>query len=91
MPDGGRFRLSVANRDVQGEPNDLGGRFVAIAMRDTGSGIPAELLERVFEPFFTTKPVGIGTGLGLSQVHGFAQQAGGAVTVASKVRRRHRG
>ncbi|MFF7710551.1 PAS domain-containing protein [Pseudomonas sp. NPDC007930] len=61
------------------------GPFVAVAISDTGSGIPAQLLERIFEPFYTTKGVGQGTGLGLSQVFGFAKQSGGEVTVASEV------
>jgi PAS domain S-box-containing protein len=60
------------------------GEFVAICVTDTGEGIPPELAERVFEPFFTTKPVGQGTGLGLSQVFGFAKQSGGEVEVRSE-------
>ncbi|RZK79316.1 MAG: response regulator, partial [Methylobacterium sp.] len=63
------------------------GRFVAIAMTDTGSGIEPDKLERIFEPFFTTKGVGEGTGLGLSQVFGFAKQSGGDITVESEVGR----
>ncbi|MGR2708386.1 hybrid sensor histidine kinase/response regulator [Pseudomonas sp. IB20] len=57
--------------------------FVAIALADTGSGIPGNTVERIFEPFFTTKAVGKGTGLGLSQVFGFAKQSGGNVDVTS--------
>ncbi len=85
MPQGGRLRVTATNVSLDGKPDGLAGRFVAIRLRDTGTGIPQELLARIFEPFFTTKPVGQGTGLGLSQAHGFAQQAGGTVTVASKV------
>ena len=61
------------------------GDFVAVSVSDTGSGIEADLLERIFEPFFTTKGVGHGTGLGLSQVFGFAKQSGGDVAVDSVV------
>ncbi|MGI3902174.1 MAG: PAS domain-containing protein [Janthinobacterium lividum] len=61
------------------------GQFVAISVTDTGSGIPPERLDQIFEPFFTTKAVGQGTGLGLSQVFGFAKQSGGEVTVESAV------
>jgi PAS domain S-box-containing protein len=65
------------------------GRFVAVSISDTGSGIPPDRLSHIFEPFFTTKEVGKGTGLGLSQVYGFAKQSGGDVAVED--RKRHRG
>jgi len=87
MPNGGTFTLSV--RDVTGEDeigNDqLEGRLVAIDCSDTGMGIPPNLLSKIFDPFFTTKEVGKGSGLGLSQVYGFAHQAGGTVKAQSKV------
>ncbi|MCX2890121.1 MULTISPECIES: ATP-binding protein [Pseudomonas] len=59
------------------------GPFAAISVRDSGVGIANELLERIFDPFFTTKAPGEGTGLGLSQVFGFAKQSGGDVQVHS--------
>ena len=64
-----------------------GGDFVAISVRDTGAGIPAENLNAIFEPFFTTKEVGKGTGLGLSQAFGFAKQSGGDIEVMSTLGR----
>ncbi|WP_129586218.1 PAS domain S-box protein [Sphingomonas montana] len=60
------------------------GRFVTIALTDTGSGIPADRIDQIFEPFFTTKGIGEGTGLGLSQVFGFAKQSGGDIFVESR-------
>jgi len=59
------------------------GSFVTIALTDTGTGIAADKIDRIFEPFFTTKSVGEGTGLGLSQVSGFAKQSGGNIRVES--------
>ncbi len=63
------------------------GRFVALSLSDTGSGIQADKLTQIFEPFYTTKEVGKGTGLGLSQVFGFAKQSGGDVQVESELGR----
>ena len=87
MPNGGTFTLSV--HGVTGE-DEIGnehheGHFLAIDCSDTGMGIPPNLLSKIFDPFFTTKEVGKGSGLGLSQVYGFAHQAGGTVKAQSKV------
>jgi CheY-like chemotaxis protein len=84
MPEGGSLVIAARNLVLDGQPEGLHGRFVSVALRDTGEGIPREVLERVLEPFFTTKPPGKGTGLGLSQAHGFARQAGGALTIESE-------
>ncbi len=61
------------------------GDYVRIAIADTGSGIPSDILPRIFDPFFTTKPVGEGTGLGLAMVHGVVRAHGGDVAVSSVV------
>jgi signal transduction histidine kinase len=87
MPGGGRLRVAAANRATRDERLGIDGRYLAIEISDTGEGIPPDLLSKVFEPFFTTKAVGVGTGLGLSQVHGFAHQAGGVVDIESQVGR----
>lgn len=68
---------------LRGHPGQPG-PFAAISVIDDGVGIAADLLERIFDPFFTTKPAGQGTGLGLSQVFGFAKQSGGDVQVTSR-------
>ncbi|SEI53740.1 PAS domain-containing protein [Pseudomonas sp. NFR16] len=88
----GEGRLTLAVRPVESMPSvrlhpALDGPFVAISITDTGTGIPATQLEKIFEPFYTTKNVGEGTGLGLSQVFGFAKQSGGEISVASELGR----
>ena len=84
----GEGTLTIATGAVAGIPSIRGhapvaGDFIAVALTDSGSGIAEADVERIFEPFFTTKPVGQGTGLGLSQVIGFAKQSGGDVRVDS--------
>ena len=88
MPAGGR--LTVSTRHVRLSAADLAnqggaapGDYVEIAVADTGVGMTPAVLARACEPFFTTKPVGHGTGLGLSQLHGFVQQADGVVRLES--------
>jgi PAS domain S-box-containing protein len=83
MNDGGTLKVSAHNVVLNGEPEGLTGEHVAIKISDTGTGMSTDVMERVFEPFFTTKSFGEGTGLGLSQVFGFAKQIGGAVSVES--------
>lgn len=81
MPDGGE--LSVV---VRGDPAGSDApAHICIEVADTGSGISEAVLPRIFEPFFTTKEVGQGTGLGLSQVYGFARSSGGEVSVRSRL------
>ncbi len=85
MPNGGTFRLVARSTRCGGETASGGlvGEFVAITLTDTGTGMPAEVMARAFEPYFTTKPAGLGSGLGLSQVYGFASQSGGSAVLAS--------
>lgn len=85
----GEGTLTISVRRAEGVPAIrahafIPGEYVAIAISDTGTGIPADSIDRIFEPFFTTKGVGEGTGLGLSQVFGFAKQSGGQVIVESQ-------
>jgi len=90
MPQGGRLHIATstvnyASSPPLANPEARPGRFVRLAVRDTGLGIPPEIRERIFEPFFTTKEVGKGTGLGLATVFGIITQHGGWIEVDSKV------
>ncbi len=91
MPDGGTLEIIVDDLDVDESVVAQGasrtGRHVRIRVRDTGSGMPPEIVDKVFEPFFTTKPVGSGTGLGLASAYGFIKQCGGHIEVESEVGR----
>jgi len=84
MPGGGALGISAKNQVTQDDHLGLSGRYVVIEITDDGLGILPEILPRVFEPFMTTKEVGAGAGLGLSQVHGFVHQSGGAVDIESE-------
>jgi PAS domain S-box-containing protein len=89
MPDGGRITIETANKWMDEraarQHNMPEGQYLSLAVTDTGTGMPPEVIARVFEPFFTTKPIGEGTGLGLSMIYGFAQQSGGQVRIYSEV------
>lgn len=86
MPNGGRLRISVDDREAgAGHPSLRPGRYVELKVSDTGVGMDAATLQRAVEPFFSTKGLGKGTGLGLSMVHGLAEQSGGMVQLDSEV------
>jgi signal transduction histidine kinase len=87
MPEGGTMTIELANADQPDIPAsgwDLKpGPYVALAVTDTGIGMPPEMVRRAFDPFFTTKKPGDGNGLGLSLVYGFVHQSGGQVRIRS--------
>jgi signal transduction histidine kinase len=83
-PADGVVRIASANIRLDGRPDGLVGDFVAVTVTDKGLGMPPDVLARAFEPFFTTKAPGRGSGLGLSQIHGFAKQHGGTAAIASE-------
>lgn len=88
MPDGGTLTLSAENVVLDEKdprmPPDVAGPYIILGVRDTGSGIPSDIIDKVFDPFFTTKEVGRGTGLGLSTVAGIVKSHGGFVNVQSE-------
>ncbi|WP_244420769.1 response regulator [Mesorhizobium japonicum] len=88
MPSGGTITVHAQNRVIEIASEDLPpGDYVVVTVKDTGAGIPQDILAKVVEPFFTTKPVGKGTGLGLSTVYGFIKQSGGSLRIDSAVGR----
>ncbi len=89
MPDGGQLTIETANNtldDNAAAELDLPpGQYVSLSVTDTGTGMSPEIIAQAFDPFFTTKPLGQGTGLGLSMIHGFVRQSGGQVRLRSEV------
>jgi PAS domain S-box-containing protein len=89
MPSGGKLTITAENAELDPDfarlhPEVREGRYVLIAVTDTGAGMSKEVQDRAFEPFFTTKEVGAGSGLGLSMVYGFAKQSGGHASIYSE-------
>ena len=88
MPGGGKITIETANRWLDEraarERDMLPGQYVSLCVSDNGTGMTPDVIARAFDPFFTTKPIGLGTGLGLSMVYGFARQSGGQVRIYSE-------
>jgi len=87
LPSGGNIWVNTYAAYSHGDPNLADGAYVALSVRDDGTGIEHNVIDKVFEPFFTTKPLGQGTGLGLSTIYGFARQSGGDAHIRSVARR----
>ncbi|MGF6573378.1 PAS domain S-box-containing protein [Paraburkholderia sp. GAS333] len=89
MPNGGRITIETANKWIDGSAarsHDMPeGQYLSLCVTDTGTGMTADVIGKAFDPFFTTKPIGMGTGLGLSMIYGFAKQSGGQVRIYSEV------
>ncbi len=88
MPHGGRLTIETANKwmdDRVGRERDLApGQYISVCVTDSGTGMTPDVIAKAFDPFFTTKPIGQGTGLGLSMIHGFTRQSGGQVRIYSE-------
>ncbi|MGF6478770.1 PAS domain S-box-containing protein [Paraburkholderia sp. JPY419] len=90
MPEGGKLTMELSNAMLDDEyvaavPDIQAGQYVLLAVTDTGTGMPPDVVDRAFDPFFTTKPEGRGTGLGLSMAYGFVKQSGGHIKIYSEV------
>lgn len=83
LPQGGHIWVKTYASWSHGDPKLADGPYVAVSVRDDGSGIEPALIDKVFDPFFTTKPLGQGTGLGLSTIYGFTRQSGGHANIRS--------
>jgi signal transduction histidine kinase len=87
LPQGGNIWVSTYAAYSHGDLKLANGAYVALSVRDDGTGIEHSVIDKVFDPFFTTKPLGQGTGLGLSSIYGFARQSGGDAHIRSVARR----
>jgi CheY-like chemotaxis protein len=89
MPDGGNITIETANKWIDRSAawsHDMPeGQYLSLCVTDTGTGMTPDIIGKAFDPFFTTKPLGMGTGLGLSMIYGFAKQSGGQVRIYSEV------
>jgi len=89
MSEGGRITIETANKwldERAARERELpAGQYVSLCVTDTGTGMTPDVISHAFDPFFTTKPLGQGTGLGLSMIHGFVRQSGGQVRIYSEV------
>lgn len=89
MPQGGKLSIETANRHIdERSARSSGidpGQYVSLCVSDNGVGMAPDVVARAFDPFFTTKPIGLGTGLGLSMIYGFARQSGGQARIYSEV------
>ena len=89
MAGGGRLTIETGNKwldERAARERDLApGQYVSLCVSDTGTGMTPEVAARAFDPFFTTKPIGMGTGLGLSMIYGFARQSGGQARIYSEL------
>jgi signal transduction histidine kinase len=88
MPNGGRLTIETTDRHLDRAPPGIAdfipGDYVALSVRDTGTGMSEEVRERALDPFFTTKPLGKGTGLGLSMTFGYVRQSSGYLRIESR-------
>lgn len=89
MPEGGKITIETGNRWLDSrtaaERDMDAGQYVSLCVSDSGCGMTKETISKAFDPFFTTKPIGMGTGLGLSMIYGFARQSGGQTRIYSEV------